>query len=176
MFNSIELYLLKEEHIKRLFDWNRSEKHLEYYTCRPVKQYKSFDEYRDKILKSTEQGKKITYVLIEENSNEPLGKISLFDFNTRNRSAEIGYYLPEVNRKRGLGSIMLDKFLNKAFSEKSLNLNKIYATTASNNYASIKLLEKYDFNLDGRIRERYFIKEDKYDQLIYSILKREWKE
>lgn len=37
-------------------------------------------------------------------------------------------------------------------------------------YISILLLEKFDFKLDGRLREHYWIDEDKYDQLNYSML------
>jgi RimJ/RimL family protein N-acetyltransferase len=73
-----------------------------------------------------------------------------------------------------LGSIMLRKFLQVSFQNEVLTLYKIYATTASNNYPSIKLLEKFQFKLDGRLREHYYIHDHKYDQLIYSILRQEW--
>lgn len=103
-----------------------------------------------------------------------MGKITLFDFNHRNHSAEFGYYFPNNNRAQGLGSIMLDKFIETSFKDDELDLNKIYATTASNNIPSIKLLEKFDFKLDGRLRQHYWINEQRYNQLIYSILKSEW--
>jgi len=69
---------------------------------------------------------------------------------------------------------MLSKFIELSFKDDEINLNKIYATTSSNNYPSIKLLEKYNFKLGGRLREHYWIYDKKYDQLIYSILKEEW--
>lgn len=69
---------------------------------------------------------------------------------------------------------MLAKFIETVFKDDDLNLNKIYATTSSNNLASIKLLEKFGFKLDGRLREHYWINEYKYDQLIYSMLRNEW--
>lgn len=114
------------------------------------------------------------YILVNKNYNIPLGKIKLFDFNIRNRSAEFGYYLPAGNRTRGLGKIMLSKFIQNSFDDSELKLNKLYATTSSNNVSSIKLLEKFGFKMDGRLREHYWIDENKYDQLIYSILKCEW--
>lgn len=51
---------------------------------------------------------------------------------------------------------------------------KIYATTSSKNYPSMKLLETYGFKLEGRLREHYWINDNKYDQLVYSLLKKEW--
>jgi RimJ/RimL family protein N-acetyltransferase len=137
----------------------------------------SFDEYSYKILKSIADEKQKIYVLIKkETYDNPLGKITLFDFNPRNHSAEFGYYIPSFNREQGLGIIMLSKFIEKTFSDDKLNLNKIYATTSSWNTPSIKLLEKFNFKLDGRLREHYWIDEDKCDQLNYSKLRREWNE
>lgn len=174
-YEDYKLILLTEQYIKTIFDWNIKEKHFEYYTCRPLKSYKSFEEYKVKMLNGINERKHIIYLLIKRKEpNIALGKISLFDLNTRNHSAELGYYLPYSNRAHGLGSIMLSKFIEASFKDEKLNLNKIYATTSSNNYPSIKLLEKYHFKLDGRLREHYWISENKYDQLIYSILKQEW--
>lgn len=169
------LLLLNEKHIQTIFSWNIQEKNFEYYTCRPLKLSKSYEEYANKTLMAISEGKQIIYVLVNrDDCNKPLGKITLFDLNTRNHSAEFGYYLPDNNRGHGLGSIMVSKFIQNSFKDDKLNLNKIYATTSSNNYSSIKLLEKYSFKLDGRLREHYWIGENRYDQLIYSILKQEW--
>jgi ribosomal-protein-alanine N-acetyltransferase len=172
-----ELIPLSEQYLKPLFDWNTEEKHFEQYTCRPLRVQQSFDEYSYKILKSISDEKQKIYVLIKkEIYDNPLGKITLFDLNPRNHSSEFGYYIPSYNREQGLGIIMLAKFIEKSFTDDELNLNKIYATTSSCNTPSIKLLEKFDFNLDGRLREHYWIDENKFDQLNYSMLKSEWNE
>lgn len=174
MSDNYTLVLLTNKYFNELYNWQITETHFDYYTCRPVNLVNSYNEYENK-LKESIQNKK-TYILIsKDNCNVPLGKISLFDYNSRNHSAEFGYYLPEPNRNNGLGSIMLKLFIAKAFKDNILNLNKLYATTSSNNLASAKLLEKFNFTLDGRMREHYWIGENKYDQLIYSILKKEAK-
>ncbi len=171
-----ELIALTEDHLQELFSWNIEEKHFEQYTCRPLNLPQSFDEYAHKTLKSISQEKQKIYIIIKKAAvNKPLGKITLFDFNSRNHSAEFGYYIPSCNRNNGLGTILLAQFIEKSFTDNKLNLNKIYATTSSNNIASIKLLEKFDFKLDGRLREHYWVNEDKYDQLNYSMLKLEIK-
>ncbi|NMM63358.1 GNAT family N-acetyltransferase [Clostridium sp. P21] len=173
-YENYQLILLNEKHIQTIFNWNIHEKNFEYYTCRPLKLIKSFEEYANKTLAAISEGEQIIYVLVSrDDCNKPLGKISLFDLNARNHSAEFGYYLPDNNRGHGLGSIMVSKFIENSFKNDELNLNKIYATTSSNNYFSVKLLEKYGFKLDGRLREHYWIGENRHDQLIYSILKQE---
>lgn len=170
-----ELISLTEEYLQELFTWTIKEKHFEQYTCRPLKSPQSFDDYLYKTLKYISEEKEKSYIMIKKGfENKPLGKISLFDFNSRNHSAEFGYYLPNYNRNKGLGIILLAKFIAKAFTDNKLDLNKIYATTSSNNIPSILLLEKFDFKLDGRLREHYWIDEDRYDKLNYSMLRREW--
>lgn len=169
-----ELILLTEQHIQTLYNWNTEEKHFEQYTCRPLNLSQSFEEYSYKTLNAISEGKQRVYVLVKKGYDDiPLAKVSLFDFNSRNHSAEFGYYLPTNSRAKGFGSIMLAQFIKKVFDDVELDLNKIYATTASNNIPSIKLLEKYHFKLDGRMREHYWINEERYDQLIYSLLKNE---
>ena len=52
-----------------------------------------FDEnYKLFSIKGDLRKNQIIYVLVkEDDQNKPLGKITLFDLNTRNHSAEFGY-------------------------------------------------------------------------------------
>jgi Acetyltransferases, including N-acetylases of ribosomal proteins len=172
---SYELKSLGPEHFKDLFNWILNENNYEYFTCRPVLKNQNSGNFTTKLAESINDKNRRWFVLTyKEDSATPLGKINLFDYNSRNHSAEFGYYFPECNRSKGFGSIMLKMFLKEAFDDKELNINKLYATTSSNNTASIRLLEKHGFKLDGRMREHYWIGEDRFDQLAYSILKAEW--
>ena len=167
----------EEKHLPEMYRWNREEKNFNQYTCRPIGQLKTYEEYKDKILNSIKEGKDKLFILVKKTEpNIPLGRIKLFDYNPRNLSCEFGYYMPEKNRGIGLGSIMIKLLLAKSFMDKNMNLNKLYATTASNNNPSIKALEKAGFKLEGRLREHYWIHQDKFDQLVYSILRKEWNE
>lgn len=171
-----DLILVKPEHILELVNWHFNEKRLEYFTCRPLASNENYEDFIEKLSEAISNSSRKSYVLVEKNAqNIPLGKINLFDYNPRNHSAEFGYYFPEGNRKKGFGSIMLKKFLNISFGDEEFSLNKLYATTASNNAASISLLKKFNFHLDGIMREHYWIDSQRYDQHIYSMLKREWK-
>ncbi len=175
LYESYQLILLAEKYFTDLYNWSITEKHFEQYTCRPLKLQKSYDEYATKIMDSINSKNEKNYILVKKDDySVPLGKITLFDYNSRNYSAEIGYYLPEHNRNKGLGSIILGQFVNISFEDNTYNLNKLYATTASNNIPSIKLLVKHGFRLDGKLREHYWINESRYDQCVYSILKSEW--
>ncbi|MBN2852863.1 MAG: GNAT family N-acetyltransferase [Clostridia bacterium] len=170
MIDDYQLVTFEIKHIPVLYSWYAGEKEPECYTCRPVSPVMPLTKYKSHVLEAVKNHEQYVYLLIKKTRPaEPLGKIVLFDMNKRNHSAEFGYYLPEVNRNRGLGSILTGLFLETVFSDEALDLNKIYATTSSINIPSISLLEKYRFQMDGRMREHYWINDEKYDQLIYSL-------
>ncbi|MCE5323879.1 GNAT family N-acetyltransferase [bacterium] len=173
--DNYRLIPLSEEYFSRLYTWTATEKQQDHYTCRPCQTHISEKEYVDKMRRMICSPDGSCYVLVAANDDkEPLGKIRSFDYNPRNHSAEFGYYLPEQNRNKGLGSIMLQQFVGLSFGDRKYNLNKLYATTSSSNIPSVSLLEKCGFAMDGRQREHYWIEGKRYDQLIYSILRSEW--
>jgi len=165
----------EEKHLAEMYSWNAEEKNFIQFTCRPLGMLKTYAEYRDMTLNSVKEWKDRLFVLVKKDEQDtPLGRIKLFDYNPRNHSSEFGYYIPEKSRKVGLGGIMINLFLTNSFNDKDINLNKLYATTASNNHPSIKVLEKAGFKLEGRLKEHYWINDYKFDQLVYSMLRKEW--
>lgn len=169
------LIALSKEYFSKLYAWTVNEKQMDHYTCRPFQFDMSEDEYADKLGNVLDSANGAYYVMVAANNDtEPIGKIRSFDYNPRNHSVEFGYYLPLQNRNKGLGTIMLQLFIELSFADSEYDLNKLYATTSSNNIPSIRLLEKCGLKLDGRQREHYWIEGMRHDQLIYSILRQEW--
>ncbi|MBI3038695.1 GNAT family N-acetyltransferase [bacterium] len=166
---------VNENLLGKLYDWIKNETRFEYFTCRPVGTVPSFDEWMRKTKLSVEKNEMVLKVLIHKTSSEtPIGRVKCFDFNPRNKSFEIGFYFPEENRGKGFGKVILGLMLDHMFNASDFEPNKIYATTASNNIPSVKILESCGFHKDGENREHYWIKENRYSQLVYSILRSEW--
>ncbi|MBU1108739.1 MAG: GNAT family N-acetyltransferase, partial [Candidatus Riflebacteria bacterium] len=162
-----------ENILRQVYAWSQEDPEMEHFTCRPLKPLPDFSTWKAKQLELSANNSVIAKVLVHKESEKvALGRCRCFDMNPRNRSTEIGYYLPAGHRQRGLGRIMLKKMLELVFSDDSLQMNKIYASTASCNLASVKLLKQLGFTKDGENREHYWIGNKKYNQLIYSILKR----
>jgi RimJ/RimL family protein N-acetyltransferase len=170
---SYRLVPLAAEHIPVMFGWHRIEKHDNRFTCRPVRKIGTEEQYAALRQKDMNDPAVKTYVLVR--GEKPLAYTRLFDYNPRNRSAEFGYYMPECNRGAGNGSRMMELFLKEAFTDESLALHKLYATTSAGNIPSNRLLQKFGFHLDGRLREHYWVDGQKYDQMTYSLLRTEWK-
>jgi RimJ/RimL family protein N-acetyltransferase len=174
MNKNIKLIKLNSEHFEYLYDWYISELNFEYYTCRPLEKTKlSYEEFCEKTKIRLESKKTEEFIIYDEESNEFLGNLKSFDINTRNFSTEIGFYLSKDARGKKVGRFALKLFVDYLF--KNRDYNKLYATTSSSNFPSMKILEYNNFTLDGQNREHYWIKGEKYDQLVYSILRSEWK-
>lgn len=164
-----------KDSIEILFNWEKQDLEKNHYTCRPIPEFSNFNDYFEYINMRLIDSKTDIYLLKNKKDEGSIfGKIFLFDYNQRNRSAEFGYYIPKEYRRQGLGKIMTQLFIDQSFNDKILELNKLYVTTASGNIASIKLLKRLGFQLDGIMREHYWIDDVMEDQLCFSILNREW--
>jgi ribosomal-protein-alanine N-acetyltransferase len=169
---SYKLVSLSPEIIPILYEWDKVEPNRKLFTCRQVHDLPSPDEYSANLLTKIQQAILKIYILVsEEDSDKPLGRVLLFDFNHRNKSAEFGYYIPPIFRGQGHGQMMIRLLLEEAFDVHNMEINKLYATTSSSNARSVRLLEKLNFHLDGRLREHYWIGEERHDQLHFSMLR-----
>ncbi len=118
--------------------------------------------------------KSIVYYGLKKN-NKFIGFIQFRNYNPRNHSAEMGFYFPKENRRKGYGKILLPLFLKLIFAhDYFFKINKIYGETCETNIGSVKLFESFGFHLDGTMREHYWFENSKYNQLVYSLLKSEY--
>jgi [ribosomal protein S5]-alanine N-acetyltransferase len=109
-----------------------------------------------------------TFVL----EDRPVGWVSLFDFNTRNRSAEFGYGLVRPLRGRRIAKQMLACAFDHVFA--ATELNKLHCQTASFNLASVRLMESLGMTRDGILRAHHELDGELYDDYVYSLLRNEW--
>jgi [ribosomal protein S5]-alanine N-acetyltransferase len=155
---------LASEEDKRVFArWSQVSR-LEERTCRPILNGK-------RVAPGSEV---VTFSFVMDGIDELVGRFAYFDLNPRNHSVEFGYTVNPQFRQRGIGTKMLNIAITHLFS--TTTLNKLYCQTAAFNIASIKLLEKLDFHQDGVLREHHELDGRLWDDIIYSVLRREWRE
>jgi Acetyltransferase (GNAT) domain len=134
---------------------------LEEYTCRPI--------VNGRAVARDQRREHWAYVL---NCGRPGGWITLFDFNSRNRSAEFGYGLIPELRGRGEGKRLLACAFDLFFQ--TMDLNKLHCQTASFNIPSVRSLENLGLTRDGILRAHHELDGYLYDDYIYSLLRDEW--
>jgi len=128
------------------------------------------DDAQAWITAATNQNPEINFGIA--NRNELIGGIGLmFQPDVYRFSAEIGYWIAEPYWGKGIASLALVALSKYAFEQ--FDLNRIFAGVFQGNRASMRVLEKSGFKLEGRLRKSVY-KDNRFkDQLMYSILKEE---
>lgn len=102
--------------------------------------------------------------------NELIGAIGAVPFDDVHRfSAEVGFWLGEPFWNKGIISNALILFCNFLFTQ--YNFNKLVANVFEGNPASMRVLEKAGFSLEGILKQNIY-KENKFlDNYVYGLLK-----
>ncbi|OGO65815.1 MAG: hypothetical protein A2030_05000 [Chloroflexi bacterium RBG_19FT_COMBO_50_10] len=58
---------------------------------------------------------------------------------------------------------------------KELSVHRIVALCHADNTASVRVMEKLGMRQDGRLREARWLRGEWWDEYVYAILEREWK-
>jgi ribosomal-protein-alanine N-acetyltransferase len=116
----------------------------------------------------------ILRLAIERNADAAfLGECLLFNFNRDSRRAEIGYSLLPAHWRQGYIREALPAVIDHAFGP--LALNRLEADIDPANIASARVLERMGFTPEGRLRERWIVRGEPWDSVLYGLLGREWR-
>jgi len=114
----------------------------------------------------------ITFAIAEIMTDECVGTIQLRAIDRPSHHSLFSIILRPASRGKGYGTDALRTLLRFAFHE--LNLHKVTLTVYASNPGGQRLYEKCGFRLEGRLRQQVY-RQGKYeDQLVYSILDREF--
>lgn len=115
------------------------------------------------------------YIIIEKESGEAIGIISLVNIDYKNRKAES---IIDIGEKefwgKGFGSEAMKLLLDFGFLE--LNLHRISLKVFVFNSRAINLYKKLGFQEEGRARESIFRRGKWYDTIYMSLLEDEYKD
>jgi ribosomal-protein-alanine N-acetyltransferase len=115
----------------------------------------------------------IFFQIFHSESNRLLGEFGFHTWNKSHMRAELYYFLKkEEDKMHGFMSEVMESLLNFGFN--TLNLHRIEAKVAPWNTASKKLLAKFQFTLEGTMREDYCVDGVNEDSECFSLLKREY--
>jgi ribosomal-protein-alanine N-acetyltransferase len=109
------------------------------------------------------------FLLVDKESGLIIGRCGLHNWNEDNKRAEIGYVMHNDDfKQKGLMSEAVKAILDYGFKE--LNLNRIEALVGVSNIPSIKILEKYNFQQEGILRQHVCIAGNFEDSILFSKL------
>jgi RimJ/RimL family protein N-acetyltransferase len=114
-----------------------------------------------------EQGQGLSLAVADAESDEALGNINLL-LRRQPGTAELGYWLVERVRGRGLGSRAVGLLSRWAVTD--AGLARVEAFVLPGNTASRRVLEKAGFRREGLLRSYLVVGDRRADALIYSLL------
>jgi len=127
-----------------------------------------------KRLEDSEQGKRnFMFGIRPLNDNKLLGLVELDGIIWQHGTSSLSIAIGEKGeRGKGYGTEAMALILDFAFRE--LNLHRVFLTVFSYNTAAIALYEKLGFYREGAHREHLQRDGQRYDMLLYGILRQEW--
>lgn len=102
-----------------------------------------------------------------------IGTCTLFQIDTKNRRAEVGYALGREHWGQGYMTEALQALIRHAFED--LDLTRLEADVDPRNVGSVRSLERHGFVREGHLRERWFVNGEIQDSLVFGLLRREWR-
>ena len=162
----MELRLLKIDHVNQKYVSWFSNKEVTKFSNNQYLNF-SLQSQKDYVYECINNKEKALYGLFL--NEEHIGNIILKNICSFHKRAEIGYVIGEKKYwGKGYANNALRLMIYKAKNE--FKLNKIYASTVKENIASVKVLEKNSFKLEGQRINHLYYNQRFYDQLDYGLI------
>ncbi len=115
----------------------------------------------------------VNFQILDKASRQILGACGFHTWYTEHARAEIGYALNnEETKAKGIMSEAMKAVVHYGFAH--MGLNRIEAFIGPGNIPSLKLVSKFGFTQEGRLRSHYFKKGIIEDSLVFGLLKEEY--
>ena len=114
------------------------------------------------------ESKQLRLIISENEKNESVGMIDLFDFNPQHQRAGIGILLLDKFAKKGYASEALSLLISYCFE--TLQVHQVYASMTKDNKESIALFKKHNFKNTGLKRDWIATKDGFKDELFYQLI------
>ncbi|PEW69868.1 GNAT family N-acetyltransferase [Bacillus thuringiensis] len=167
----IKLESFKKSDFKQLINWINSEEFLIQWSGNAF----TFPLDEQQLEKYIESANTLAFKVVDEETSDVIGHISLGQIDNINKSARIGKVLVGNTKMRGrsIGKHMMKAVLHIAFDE--LNLHRVTLGVYDFNTSAISCYEKIGFVKEGLLRESKRVGETYWNLWEMSMLEYEWK-
>ncbi|HEE9033457.1 GNAT family N-acetyltransferase [Bacillus cereus] len=167
----IKLESFKKSDFKQLINWINSEEFLIQWSGNAF----TFPLDEQQLEKYIESANTLAFKVVDEETSDVIGHISLGQIDNINKSARIGKVLVGNTKIRGrsIGKHMMKAVLHIAFDE--LKLHRVTLGVYDFNTSAISCYEKIGFVKEGLLRESKRVGETYWNLWEMSMLEYEWK-
>lgn len=148
-----------DKDVKRFIGWNL------------MKTLNETREFVELMIKREEAGTHLYASVALKSTHEVIGTVMIFNFDKEANQAEVGYVFHKNHWGKGYGAESLALVTDFAFE--SLNLHKLHACVTDANIGSARILEKNGYELEGRLKDHFYIEDRYYDSLLFGKIQAE---
>ncbi|MGH2550890.1 MAG: GNAT family N-acetyltransferase [Thermomicrobiales bacterium] len=128
---------------------------------------------RQKNRRIEKDDDRLTFAVVERESNRVIGDIYFFVRSLESKQAEIGFIFNPDFHGRGYATEACEAVLALAFE--TYDLHRVYAECDVLNPPAFKLMERLGMRREAQFLENLWLKGQWSDSYVYAILAREWK-
>lgn len=125
-------------------------------------------QYLENAQQDIYEAKQLRLMIVQKDTEIPIGMIDLFDFDPKHKRAGIGILINPKYEGKGYASEALKLLLNYAFNY--LDLHQIYANITDDNSKSISLFEKHGFKKIGNKKDWIYSNGIFKNELLYQLI------
>lgn len=127
----------------------------------------------DDIARQRREQDILVWAIADADSDLLIGTIAVFAWHVEQARAEIGYSLHRDWQGRGLASEALQPVLAHLFDERGLR--RLEADIDPRNLPSCRLVERFGFQREGLLRQRWQLNGELCDSALYGLLRQDFR-
>ena len=151
----------------------RSDPEVQKYNSEPLQEIAQAAAFIEQIRQWYADQQEVIWGATLIGEDKVIGSFSLFDWQRYHNRAQIGYDLARRYWGQGIGSEAVRALLRFGFER--MKLHRIEAYTIIDNHASVRMLQKLGFQLEG-VRRQYSWEEDGayHGSGVFGLLRHEY--
>lgn len=167
MKSTIHLRALEREDLRYIHLLNNDNKIMSYWFEEP---YESFAELQDLFEKHIHNQSERRFILMDD--KKIVGLVELVEIDLIHRNAEFQIIIDPQSQGKGYASTATNLAIEYAFT--ILNLHKIYLLVDKNNEKAIHIYKKTGFQIEGELKEEFFINGSYHDAIRMCMFQRDF--
>ncbi len=130
-------------------------------------------QYIDHVHHAFRRRELFQWGIADAKTDAVIGTCTLAHFSGMHQRCEIGFALRQTHWGKGLASEVLAAMIEFVFT--TLDLHRIEADVDPRNARSLRLLERFGFEREGCLKERYLLHGERQDAVMLGLLRSNWR-
>ena len=127
-----------------------------------------------RFYQEREANKRNRWGIVRRADSQMIGTCGYHNWHQRDCRAEIGYDLSPASWGQGYMTEALRVVIPNGFTR--MGLNRIEALVYTGNARSVQLLQKLGFQIEGTLRDYYYLNGRYHDHYLCALLRKDWKQ